>query len=112
MGTLLPGIGSSLAGYIDTLFEQWLNDLLKGVTGAAGAIGGRGAAGIAGLEGLAGLIGQATKITIDKFLIRSNIDMMGNRIENLYQSPQGDFDAITAKWAWDLIHDNVIIKWE
>jgi hypothetical protein len=105
-------LGGLTASVINKLFEEWLNILLKGVTGIIGSAGSIGAIGLSGIEGIAGLFGQATQIILDKFLIRSNINMEGNRIENISQSPQGDFDAISAKWAWDLLHDNVIIKWE
>jgi hypothetical protein len=44
--------------------------------------------------------------------VKGNLNMLGNRIENLIQSPQDDFDAVTAKWVWDLFNNDVIIKWQ
>lgn len=42
----------------------------------------------------------------------ANLNLNGARIENISQSPQGDFDAVSARWVWDLLNDNVEIKWE
>jgi hypothetical protein len=81
---------------------------IQGIAGIAGIAGILGLAGLAGLAGLRGAAG--TDLIIATMLINTNLDMSGNRIENLYQSPQGDFDAITAKWAWDLIESGVIFK--
>jgi hypothetical protein len=75
---------------------------LQGLAGLAGLTGSTGAAGIRGIKGT----NNTTTTTIG-----NNLNITGNRIENLYQSPQGDFDAITAKWFIDLLSDKVIIKW-
>jgi hypothetical protein len=33
------------------------------------------------------------------------------RVTNLKQSPEGDFDAVSFKFLWDLMHDEVEILW-
>lgn len=42
----------------------------------------------------------------------ANLNLHNARIENIAQSPGGDFDAVSARWVWDLLNDNVEIKWE
>lgn len=42
----------------------------------------------------------------------ANLNLHNSRIENIAQSPGGDFDAVSARWVWDLLNDNVEIKWE
>lgn len=49
--------------------------------------------------------------TTTSILFKSAINMAGQRIENIAPSPLGDFDAVNAKWVWDLLNDNVEIKW-
>ena len=43
--------------------------------------------------------------------VNGDLDMQGYRIINLHQSPEGDFDAISFTFFWDLLHDNVEILW-
>ena len=78
----------------------------KGKRGDAGSTGGAGSAGLAGIPGAAGASGRKT-IVID-----SNISILGSRIQDIAPSPQADYDAVSAKWVWDLLNDNVEIKWE
>ena len=40
-----------------------------------------------------------------------NVDIDQHRITNLYQSPIENFDALSAQFLWDLIHDEVEIIW-
>jgi hypothetical protein len=40
-----------------------------------------------------------------------DVNMEGHRIKNLQQSPTENFDAISAQFLWDLIHDEVDIIW-
>jgi prefoldin subunit 5 len=40
-----------------------------------------------------------------------NVDMGGNSLQNLAQSPIATLDAISAQFLWDLIHDNVNVTW-
>lgn len=40
-----------------------------------------------------------------------NVSMDNYRITNLKQSPEGDFDAVSFKFLWDLMHDEVEILW-
>lgn len=46
------------------------------------------------------------------FAVNGDFDLVNNSIFNLAQSPVFDSSAVSAKWVWDLLHDNVIIKWE
>ena len=78
----------------------------RGDTGDTGATGATGANGLAGAPGAAGASGKTTLI------IDSNINVVGGRIQDISASPQADYDAINAKWVWDLLNDNVEIKWE
>lgn len=49
---------------------------------------------------------------LDQFVAPTdNINLNGYRIKNLQQSPEEDFDAISAKFFWDLMHDEVEILW-
>jgi len=68
-----------------------------------------GATGDTGLTGTTGAAGVSGKTTV---AIDSNINILDGRIENLAPSPQADYDAVNAKWVWDLLNDNVEIKWE
>jgi len=74
----------------------------EGDTGAPGF----GFPGSPGLVGAAGLSGQST------LFLDSNINVSGGRIEDIAPSPEADYDAVSAKWVWDLLNDNVEIKWE
>ena len=78
----------------------------RGDTGDTGATGATGANGLAGAPGAAGASGKTTLI------IDSNINVVGGRIQDIAASPQADYDAVNAKWVWDLLNDNVEIKWE
>jgi hypothetical protein len=40
-----------------------------------------------------------------------DLDMQTDRVINLNQSPEDGFDAISAQFLWDLIHDEVNIIW-
>jgi hypothetical protein len=40
-----------------------------------------------------------------------DVSMDNYRITNLKQSPEGDFDAVSFKFLWDLMHDEVEILW-
>lgn len=73
--------------------------------GKQGATGATGATGLVGPRGAAGASGRTTLI------IDSNINVVGGRIQDIAASPQADYDAINAKWVWDLLNDNVEIKW-
>ncbi len=44
--------------------------------------------------------------------IPADVNMLGHGINNLLQSPEGDYSAVTARWVWDLLNDNVIIEWQ
>lgn len=59
--------------------------------------------GIRGAEGLSGLT---------TLFIVANLSLKGGRLEDISPSPQGDYDAIPAKWVWDLLNDNVEILWQ
>jgi hypothetical protein len=65
-------------------------------TGNNSLIGARGA------EGLSGVI---------TLFISANLDLRGSRLENISPSPGADYDAVPAKWVWDLLNDNVEIIW-
>jgi hypothetical protein len=78
----------------------------RGDTGRTGSTGASGAIGDTGLIGAAGASGKTTTV------IDSNINITGGRIQNLAPSPSADFDAVSAKWVWDLLNDNIEIKWE
>jgi len=79
------------------------SDGRTGATGASGPIGGTG---LTGTPGAAGVSGRTTVV------IDSNMTILGGRIQDLAPSPQADYDAVSAKWVWDLLNDNVEIKWE
>ena len=81
----------------------------RGDAGRTGSIGASGAIGDTGLIGATGAAGASGKTTT---VIDSNINITGGRIQDLAPSPSADFDAVTAKWVWDLLNDNVEIKWE
>lgn len=91
------------------------SSILSGLIG--GAIGGalvnatgfneyNSIAGAPGQDGAAYTFGQPT------IILNTNLNLLGGRLENIAQSPLDDFDAITAKWVWDLLNDNVKIIWE
>lgn len=88
--------GSGLAG------------LIGGLIGGA-LVNAGGYNGYSTLKGLPGAAGQSGKSTV---FFDANINMAGGRVENIAQSPSADFDAVSARWVWDLLNDNVEIKWE
>jgi hypothetical protein len=77
------------------------------------------------LQTLEAAIGTATNITITGFVeggppiagvidtIRTpgDLDMGGDRVKNLQQNPDEDFDAVSFTFLWDLMHDRVEILW-
>lgn len=40
-----------------------------------------------------------------------DLDMGGDRVKNLQQNPEEDFDAVSFTFLWDLMHDRVQILW-
>lgn len=40
-----------------------------------------------------------------------DLDMGGDRVKNLQQNPDEDFDAVSFTFLWDLMHDRVEILW-
>lgn len=40
-----------------------------------------------------------------------DLDMGGDRVLNLRQNPEGDFDAVSTTFLWDLMNDNVEVLW-
>jgi hypothetical protein len=48
---------------------------------------------------------------IDTIRTPGNLDMQGDRVINLKQSPVEDFDAVSMTFLWDLFHDEVEILW-
>lgn len=49
--------------------------------------------------------------TIDTIRTPGDLDMQDDRVINLNQSPEDGFDAISAQFLWDLMHDEVNIVW-
>ena len=95
---------------IKALFQIWLNSLKAALVGATGQSGARG---VVGATGLVGLVGNAGKSAANTLIIKNvNMNLSRNRIFNLAQSPSWDYDAITAKFFYDLLNNNVIIKWK
>lgn len=110
LGGLAKGVGN---GLVNALFDATfgtLRDLLGGGASLIGtsvisALAGSSAAG----AGVAGASGDSGLSTIS---INANLNLNGGRIANIEQSPQADFDAISARFVWDLFNDNVEIKWQ
>ncbi len=77
------------------------------------------------LQTLESAISSATNITLTGFVeggppvsgvietIRTpgDLDMTGDRVKNLQQNPEEDFDAVSFTFLWDLMHDRVEILW-
>lgn len=61
---------------------------------------------VVGLPGAQGISGKTT------FFISADMNFGGGRLENIAPSPQADYDAVNAKWTWDLFHDDVEILFE
>lgn len=76
--------------------------------GGGGKRGRTGAAGTPGLVGTPGAAGVSGKNTV---VIDSNLSLLGGRVQDIAPSPEADYDAVSAKWVWDLLNDNVEIKW-
>lgn len=55
--------------------------------------------------------GAAGQAGISTIFVRANMSFQGARIENIAPSPIEDYDAVNAKWVWDLLNDNVEIIW-
>lgn len=64
-----------------------------------------------GNNSLIGLRGAEGMSGIPTLIFSSNININGARLEGLSPSPQDDYDAVPAKWVWDLLNDNVEIVW-
>lgn len=88
--TIIDGIALNKDRKKDTINYTTLNIANNSLIGARGA------------EGLS--------IT-PTFIIASNLSIEGGRLENISPSPQADYDAVAAKWVWDLLNDNVEIIW-
>jgi hypothetical protein len=56
-------------------------------------------------------LGAGAPTASDKNIIYYFADMSlgGGRVENIAPSPLADYDAVNAKWVWDLLNDNVEI---
>lgn len=77
------------------------------------------------LQTLEAAIGTVSNITLTGFVeggppvdnviatIRTpgDLDMGGDRVKNLQQNPDEDFDAVSFTFLWDLMHDRVEILW-
>lgn len=77
------------------------------------------------LQTLQAAIGTATDITLTGFIeggppidgviktLRTpgDLDMGGDRVKNLQQDPEEDFDAVSFTFLWNLMHDRVEILW-
>ncbi len=77
------------------------------------------------LQTLEAAISSATNITLTGFVeggppvsgvietVRTpgDLDMEGDRVKNLQQNPDEDFDAVSFTFLWDLMHDRVEILW-
>ena len=77
------------------------------------------------LQTLESAIGTATNITLTGFVeggppisgvidtVRTpgDLDMEGDRVKNLQQNPEEEFDAVSFTFLWDLMHDRVEILW-
>lgn len=77
------------------------------------------------LQTLEAAIGTVSNITLIGFVeggppvdsvietIRTpgDLDMGGDRVKNLQQNPDEDFDAVSFTFLWDLMHDRVEILW-
>lgn len=105
-GKVAEGIGKGIGSeIIDRIFRGF--DLIETLAPkfadiAAGLLKGA----IAGPPGAAGTAGLST------VFLNANLDLNGGRLENIAQSPGGDYDAISARFLWDLLNDNVVIQWE
>lgn len=87
--------------------NSFLDSLLGGFAGGA-------AIGIAQLVPNGDPLVTVKKTTVavtPAMFFNTSINMTGQRIQNIAPSPLGDFDAVNAKWVWDLLNDNVEIKW-
>jgi len=71
-----------------------------------------GPSGRNGQKGLAGPPGAAGNTGLPTLYINANLSINNARIENLAPSPEADYDAVNAKWVWDLLHDEVEIIFE
>ena len=77
------------------------------------------------LQTLNSAIATATNITLTGFVeggppvdgviettrTPGDLDMGGDRVKNLHQNPDEDFDAVSFTFLWDLMHDRVEILW-
>jgi len=105
------------AAAINEIFEDWLEAYVSiAFAGAMGVIGAAGAAGAAGKNfdkaGDTGRKGAAGKVFKNTKIIETNLNMNGNRIENLAASPATDFSLINAKWVEDLLNNQLVIQWQ
>lgn len=62
---------------------------------------------------LAGFVegGPAIDGIIETIRTPGDLDMGGDRVKNLQQNPDEDFDAVSFTFLWDLMHDRVEILW-
>jgi hypothetical protein len=82
-----------------------------GLLGAA-IVKTRGGGAFGFIEGKPGQNGAAANSGLPLLILNSNVSFQGGRLEDIAQSPGGDFDAVSAKWVYDLLHDQVEILWE
>jgi hypothetical protein len=107
-GSITKGIANGVANAITSkLLDSTFGLLALGVSGVGLALS---AASLAtSLTHQRGAAGSSGLVTLS---LLANLNLNGARIENIAQSPGGDFDAVSARWVWDLINDNVEIKWQ
>lgn len=100
-GSLIGGIvGATVGG----LVVGGTAALIGGVASAAGAFDPTESS-LVGPAGAAGTSGQKT------IFLNADMSFAGNRLKDIAPSPQADYDAVSAKWVWDLLNDNVEIIW-
>ena len=101
-GSVIGGIvGATVGG----LVVGGAAALVGGVASAAGAFD-LTESSLVGPAGAAGTSGQKT------IFLNADISFAGNRLKDISPSPQADYDAVNAKWVWDLLNDNLEIIWE
>ncbi|MGL5716278.1 MAG: hypothetical protein ACRCX2_24885 [Paraclostridium sp.] len=104
-GGIANGAASGISNaIISSLKDTALGAVSLGVSGISLAVG------VAALASTNS--GAASTSGVPTLNFVSNLNLNDARIQNIAQSPQGDFDALSARWIWDLLNDNVEIKWE
>lgn len=116
IGQVVSSLIQSAIGGGGGLIGSIAGSAVGGLVVGGGLAVGNGLAGESGsydptVSSLVGPPGVSGVSGIKTIFMMANISFAGGRVEDIAPSPEADYDAVNAKWVWDLLNDNVEIIW-